>query len=169
MENTLRQVLVLNKSYIAIGIITARRAMTLIAKGAAVVLEPSKHVIHTSVACFPLPSVIRLERTKYVPHYNRAVSRKSILMRDGHTCQYCRTKLAPQKLTLDHVIPRSRRGANTWENLVTCCHACNNRKADRTPEEAGMSLAMKPRPFSMHARHKQAANTEPAWEKYLFY
>ncbi len=62
-------------------------------------------------------------------------------MRDRYTCQYCHKSLPSGELTLDHVVPRSRAGETTWENLVACCHPCNNRKGSRTPEEAGMKLA----------------------------
>lgn len=169
MDATYRQVLVLNGSFEPIAICTARRAMTLVTKGAAIVQESSKHFLHTSQMRFPLPSVIRLLSYRHVPRYTRAVSRKSILLRDGHRCQYCLTKFLPGKLTLDHVLPKSKGGKNTWENLVASCYPCNNAKSDMSPEEAGMILASRPRSFGMHARHKQAAVSEPLWDKYLFY
>lgn len=168
-DKTLRQVLILNASWEPVSITTARRAMTLISKGAAIVQEPSKDVLRSGKVAFPLPSVIRLLSYRHVPRYTRAVSRRSILLRDGHRCQYCMKEFPANKLTLDHVIPRSRSGRNSWENLVACCFPCNNRKADRTPEEAGMVLAARPKPFSMHAKHKQAASADPLWDKYLFY
>jgi len=75
-------------------------------------------------------------------------------MRDRYTCQYCHRTLPSGELTLDHVVPRSRAGESAWENLVACCHVCNNRKGSRTPEEAGMKLVRQPRPFSLHtSRH----------------
>jgi 5-methylcytosine-specific restriction endonuclease McrA len=163
-----RPVLVLNGSFEPLQIITARRAMILIAKGAAIVQEPSKHFLHTSTMRFPLPSVIRLLTYRHVPRYTRSVSRKSILLRDGYKCQYCMQAFLPGKLTLDHVIPRSRGGQSTWTNMVAACYFCNNRKGARTPEEAGMTLGHRPQPFSLHAKHKQAAQHEPAWERYLF-
>lgn len=169
MDNLYRQVLVLNASFEPLQVTTARRAMTLITKGAALVQEPSKHFLHTQHVRFPLPSVIRLLSYRQVPRFNRAVSRKAILLRDGHRCQYCLVKFMPNKLTLDHVIPKSKGGRNLWENLVAACYACNNRKGDMTPEEAGMTLAAKPRPFGMHQKHRQAAVDEPLWDKYLFY
>jgi 5-methylcytosine-specific restriction endonuclease McrA len=75
-------------------------------------------------------------------------------------------------LTLDHVMPRSRKGETTWENLVACCHNCNNRKGSRTPEEANMRLARAPRPFSLHtSRHlmRLLGKSDDQWRKYLFY
>ncbi|MBI2681397.1 MAG: HNH endonuclease [Candidatus Solibacter usitatus] len=127
----------------------------------------SRHTVRTSRIEIPVPSVIRLCRYRRVPRQNRSASRKGVLLRDGNTCQYCRRKLAAQELTLDHVVPRSRSGSATWENLVACCLACNNRKGNRTPQEAGMVLMKTPRPFSIHAKLAGGAD-EQAWEKYLF-
>ena len=78
------------------------------------------------------------------------------------------TRLPSASLTLDHVIPRSRRGLSTWENLVACCFSSNNRKGDRTPQEAGMVLAKQPRQISIHAKHKLLAGDARTWDKYLF-
>jgi 5-methylcytosine-specific restriction endonuclease McrA len=93
-------------------------------------------------------------------------------MRDKYTCQYCLKSPPAVDLTLDHVVPRSRHGESTWENLVACCHACNNRKGNRTPEEAGMKLHRAPRPFSLHtSRHlmRLLGKSDDQWRKYLFY
>src|SRR5580658_2435247 len=139
-----RVVLVLNASYEPIHICSARRAITLVCKGAALVEEVSSYMVRTSKINIPVPNVIRLTRYRRVPRQNRSVSRKGILLRDGFTCQYCRSKLPAGDLTLDHVVPRSRGGRSTWENLVACCFGCNNRKSNRTPQEAGMSLVKQP-------------------------
>lgn len=164
-----RLVLVLNGSYEPIQLTSARRAMTLICKGAALVEEVSPYVVKTSQITLPIPEVIRLVRYRRVPRINRTVSRKGILLRDGYTCQYCGEKRGPRELTLDHVIPRSRSGQNTWENLVACCFPCNNRKGDRTPEEAGMELLHKPMRMSIHSKHRKLRTAEtPSWDKYLF-
>jgi 5-methylcytosine-specific restriction endonuclease McrA len=113
--------------------------------------------------------VVRLLIYRRVPRQNRAVSRRSIMLRDRHTCQYCRRAFEARKLTLDHVVPRSRGGAGTWENLVACCHPCNNRKADRTPAEAGMMLERKPAQIGIHAKYRLTIGAEePAWDAYLF-
>jgi 5-methylcytosine-specific restriction endonuclease McrA len=93
-------------------------------------------------------------------------------MRDRYTCQYCLRILPSAELTLDHVIPRSRSGESAWENLVACCHPCNNRKGSRTPDEAGMKLTRQPRPFSLHtSRHlmRLLGKSDEQWRKYLFY
>lgn len=172
VERLHRPVLVLNASYEPINVCAARRAIVLIIKGVAAVEELTSLFVHSAVTAVPLPSVIRLLEYRRIPHQTRPLSRKNILMRDRYTCQYCLTTLPSSELTLDHVIPRSRAGETAWENLVTCCHPCNNRKGNRTPDEAGMRLARLPRPFSLHtSRHimRQLAHGDDQWRKYLFY
>ena len=167
-----RPVLVLNASYEPINICAARRAMVLVLKGVASAEEESAHLVRTPRSVLKLPSVIRLLEYRRIPHQTRALSRKNILMRDRYTCQYCLATLPSSELTLDHVVPRSRHGETAWENLVACCHQCNNRKGNRTPEEAGLRLARLPRPFSLHtSRHimRQLAHSDHQWRKYLFY
>jgi len=164
-----RLTLVLNASYEPINIVSARRAITLVLKGAAHVEKASPYSIRTAKLSFRVPSVVRLLVYRRVPRPNRAVSRRSIMLRDRHSCQYCGRSLESKKLTLDHVVPRSRGGGSTWENLVACCHPCNNRKADRTPIEAGMVLANKPAQIGIHAKYRlMVGSAEPAWDPYLF-
>ncbi|AGY58929.1 HNH endonuclease [Gloeobacter kilaueensis] len=146
--NVLQQpVLVLSRSYLPVGRITVREAVCLIARGKA---EP---VIVEHLPCWPVRSVgcvlvvpaqicltaASVERLWKVP----PVTRKELFARDGHTCQYCG---AQRHLSIDHVLPRSRGGTHTWQNVVTACASCNNRKGDRTPEEAGLKLRVRPRP-----------------------
>jgi len=163
-----RLVLVLNASYEPIHICTARRAITMVLKGAAVVEECSIYTIRTSRIDVPVPSVIRLRQYRRMPRVQRAVSRRGILLRDSGACQYCGARLPSKDLTLDHVVPRSRSGASTWENLVACCMPCNNRKGNRTPQEAGMALLRQPRQITFHATHRLIAGDNRTWEKYLF-
>ncbi len=165
-------VLVLNASYEPINVCAARRAVVLILKGLASAEEHVAAHIHSFNRAVPLPSVIRLLEYRRIPQQTRALSRKNILMRARHTCQYCHRILPAGELTLDHVIPRSRAGGSSWENLVACCHPCNNRKGNRTPEESGMKLGKQPRPFSLHtSRHlmRMLGNADARWRKYLFY
>jgi 5-methylcytosine-specific restriction endonuclease McrA len=167
-----KPVLVLNASYEPINICAARRALVLVLKGVASAEEETTLDIHSTRRIVRLPSVIRLLEYRRIPHQTRALSRKNILMRDRYTCQYCHKTLPSGELTLDHVIPRSRAGESAWENLVACCHHCNNRKGNRTPEEAGMKLARAPRPFSLHtSRHlmRLLGKSDEQWRKYLFY
>lgn len=165
-------VLVLNASYEPINVCAARRALVLILKGVASAEEHQAAHVHSSRHAMRVPSVIRLLEYRRIPHQSRALSRKNILLRDRYTCQYCSKTLPSSELTLDHVIPRSRAGESSWENLVACCNPCNNRKGNRTPEEAGMKLHRAPRPFSLHtSRHlmRMLAKSDDQWRKYLFY
>ena len=167
-----KPVLVLNASYEPINICAARRALVLVLKGVAKAEEHTLLTIHASRETMRLPSVIRLLEYRRIPHQTRALSRKNILMRDRYTCQYCLRSSPAIELTLDHVVPRSRAGETTWENLVACCHQCNNRKGNRTPDESGMKLVRAPRPFSLHtSRHlmRLLGKSDDQWRKYLFY
>lgn len=167
-----RPVLVLNASFEPINICAARRALVLVLKGIASAEEESATAVHSSRRSVRVPSVIRLLEYRRIPHQTRALSRKNIMMRDRYTCQYCMKVLPAGELTLDHVIPRSRAGESAWENLVACCHSCNNRKGCRTPEEAGFKLARQPRPFSLHtSRHlmRLLGKGDEQWQKYLFF
>src|ERR1700692_2213163 len=150
----LAPVLVLNASYEPINVCAARRALVLVLKGVAMTEEENGHFLHSARVAMRLPSVIRLLEYRRIPHQSRALSRKNILLRDRNTCQYCATVLSSSELTLDHVVPRSRGGSSTWENLVACCHACNRRKGNQHPAEAGMKLMREPRAFNLHtSRH----------------
>ena len=167
-----KPVLVLNASFEPINVCAARRALVLVLKGVASAEEISPGVFHSARLSQRVPSVIRLLEYRRIPHQTRALSRKNILMRDRYTCQYCHRTLPASELTLDHVMPRSRSGETSWENLVACCHYCNNRKGSRTPDEAGMRLARSPKPFSLHtSRHlmRLLAKSDEQWRKYLFY
>ena len=167
-----RPVLVLNASYEPINVCAARRALVLVLKGVAATEETTSQPVHSARRCMQMPSVIRLLEYRRIPHQTRALSRKNILMRDRYTCQYCHKSMPSVEMTLDHVIPRSRAGESAWENLVACCHQCNNRKGNRTPEEAGMKLARAPRPFSLHtSRHlmRLLGKSDEQWRKYLFF
>jgi len=164
-------VLVLNASFEPIHVCGARRALILLLKGTASAEELSREFVRSATRAIPLPSVIRLLEYRRIPHQTRALSRKNILIRDRNTCQYCERLLPAAELTLDHVRPRSRGGESIWENLVACCHRCNNRKGDRMPEEAGMRLTRAPRPFNLHtSRHlmRLLGRGDDRWRKYLF-
>ncbi len=165
-------VLVLNASYEPINVCAARRAIVLVLKGLASTEERTRNEIVSTRMRLPLPSVIRLLEYRRIPRQTRSLSRKNILLRDRYTCQYCARTSSAGELTLDHVVPRSRGGGSTWENLVACCIECNNKKGNRTPDEAGMKLARAPRPFTMHtSRHimRLLGRSEDQWRKYLFY
>jgi 5-methylcytosine-specific restriction endonuclease McrA len=166
-------VLVLNASYEPINICGARRALVLVLKGVARTEEEQGTTLHAQRNRIVMPSVIRLLEYRRIPHQTRALSRKNILLRDRNTCQYCSVVLPPGDLTLDHVIPRSRGGASTWENLVACCHSCNRRKGNRMLNElTDMVLLREPRPFSLHTSRqimRALGRGDDRWRKYLFY
>ena len=136
-------VLVLNLNYVPINVSTVRRAIILLSKGKAELLENHRGEVHTVTATIDAPSIIRLVYLVKRPFAPRKLSKKEIFLRDRYTCQYCGKKA--QELTLDHVVPRRQKGAHTWENVVAACSRCNLRKAGRTPEEANMRLKTEPR------------------------
>jgi len=173
VSSTLRvPVLVLNASYEPINVCAARRALILLLKGLAAEEESSSLAIHSASLKMSVPSVIRLLEYRHIPRQTRALSRKNILVRDRHTCQYCRRTYGANDLTLDHVVARSRGGKSTWENLVTCCRRCNNRKGNCMPEEVGMALMRRPGAFTLHTSRslmRQLGGGQISWRKYLFY
>ena len=165
-------VLVLNATFEPINVTAVRRALVLMLKGVAQAEEIHPSEVHSSSRAVSVPSVIRLLTYRHIPQQSRALSRKNILLRDRNTCQFCARALPASELTLDHVMPRSRGGHSSWENLVACCYECNNRKGDRTPEEAGLKLARRPRPFTLHTSRqlmRLIGHKDEKWRKYLFY
>lgn len=159
----------LNASYEAIRIITARRALTLVTKGVAVVELATDKEIYPGIY---LPSVIRLRVYKRIPIRMQLVTRKNIYTRDQYRCLYCGLKFRGEHLTLDHVMPKSRGGRNEWHNLVTACEVCNRKKDDRTPEEAGMPLIHRPLPITVHTNRamlRMIGSETVVWQKYLWH
>ncbi len=135
------QVLVLNASYEPLNITTWRRALVMMIKGKAESIEEdSTRKVREDIM---LPTVIRLRQFVQVPFRELPLTRKHILQRDSHSCQYCGYK--GEKLSIDHVIPRSRGGNDSWENVITACLSCNVMKGNRTPQEANMPLRKVPR------------------------
>ncbi len=137
-------VLVLNLNYVPINVCTVRRAIILLSKGKAELLENHQGQLRTITAVVDAPSIIRLAYLVKRPFLPRKLSKKEVFLRDRFTCQYCNKK--SQELTLDHVIPRKQNGAHNWNNVVAACARCNLRKAGRTPAEASMTLIKEPRP-----------------------
>ena len=165
-------VLVLNATFEPINVTAVRRALVLMLKGVAQAEETQSAEVHSTSKSVSVPSVIRLLSYRHIPQQSRALSRKNSLLRDRNTCQFCGQMLSASDLTLDHVMPRSRGGRSSWENLVACCYQCNNRKGDRTPEEAGLTLARRPRPFTLHTSRqlmRLIGHKDEKWRKYLFY
>ncbi len=142
--------LALNASFEPLNIVPARRAVRLVLDGKAEILEvDTDRRFRSEREALPCPSVIRLVRFVHVPRrFRRQVTNTFLFARDGYSCQYCgrhRSELrGRQFLTRDHIVPLSRGGDNSWENVVTSCSPCNNRKGNRLPEEAGLSLMSVP-------------------------
>jgi 5-methylcytosine-specific restriction endonuclease McrA len=140
-------VLLCNASYQVLARIDWQRAVVLIVDGQAEAVEAQPHrMIRSQHLAVPFPTIIRLLAYRHIAHRpgrERRPSYAQIKLRDGRRCAYC----GGPGDTVDHVIPRSRPGGgDTWDNLVCACRPCNNRKADRTPVEAGMKLLWAPRP-----------------------
>ena len=164
-------VLVLNATYEPINVTAVRRALVLVLKGVAITEEEDGKILHSFQKTFRVPSVIRLLGFRRIPYQTRALSRKNVLLRDRYTCQFCGRVMPAHELTLDHVIPRSRGGHTDWDNLVACCHRCNNMKGDRMPDETGLRLLRPPRPFTLHTSRqimRMMGRSDERWRKYLF-
>ena len=163
----MQQVLVLNASYEPLNVCSVRRAHVLVFKGKAEVIEELGHPLRSATTSFPWPHVIRLVQYVRVPRtVQRKISRRALFARDGWRCVYCGT--SGGRLTLDHVVPRSRGGESVWENVVTSCAPCNLRKGDKLPHEASMELRSKPRaPAPVLFIRLAAPNIPERWGPYL--
>ncbi len=161
------KVLVLNQNYEPITICNARRAIILTYLGKAEVISTvNNKVIRTVYRTFEYPSIVRLIIFVRVPFKKIILSRKNIIRRDNHRCQYCGVST---NLTIDHIIPKSRGGEDTWENLTTACIKCNNKKGDRIPEEAKMVLYYNPKkPSHITFIKNFAGKVDEDWKPYLF-
>jgi 5-methylcytosine-specific restriction endonuclease McrA len=141
----MERVLVLNASYEPLNVCSLRRAHVLVWKGRAEILECHDRPLRSSTTSFDRPNVIRLTTYVRVPRaVTRRISRRVLFARDGWQCVYCGSEST--RLTLDHVVPRSRGGTSVWENVVTSCAPCNHRKGDRLLEETNMKLRRPPKP-----------------------
>lgn len=167
-------VLVLNSSFVAIGTSPLSRVMLKLSKADScyVVEEWSTHELNGPQEAYKKPSVVRLTKElDTVVRKGSTSSRGAIYQRDRFTCQFCAKKFAAKDLTLDHVFPRSRGGSNEAINLVAACKPCNNRKGDRTPEEARMPLINSLTSYKAGLHRVQLchyAESRPEWRKYLF-
>ena len=163
----MQQVLVLNASYEPLNVTSVRRAHVLVFKGKAEVIEELERPLTSASSTFPWPHVIRLVTYVRVPRaVKRKISRRALFARDGWRCVYCGT--ASGRLTLDHVVPRSRGGDSVWENVVTSCAPCNLRKGNRLPHEINMHPRTTPRPPRPDVFISVAAPRQPnAWLPYL--
>lgn len=158
--------LVLNAGYEPLAVVSFKRAVVLVMNAKATIIERVEgDPVWGAHGAVDRPAVILLTRYVRVPQSRRVpVTRRGVLRRDGNRCAYC----GKGATTIDHVMPRSRGGADSWENLVACCLRCNNLKGDRTPAEMRWDLRYAPRP--PHGTQWTVRGTEradPRWEPYL--
>src|SRR5581483_11665545 len=162
------QVLVLNASYEPLNVCSVRRAHVLVYKGKAEVLERLERPLRSASDTYTWPHVIRLVTYVHVPRTaQRKISRRALFARDNWCCVYCGT--SGGRLTLDHVVPRSRGGESVWENVVTSCAPCNLKKGDRLPEELHMQLRRKPTPPTpvLFIRLAAPSGIPSGWRRWL--
>ncbi|HCU99918.1 MAG TPA: HNH endonuclease [Dehalococcoidia bacterium] len=159
--------LVLNQNYEPLNVCHVHRALVLVLRGKAENVETADGVIHSPNDRFALPSVIRMVYYVRRPRPQLRLSRREVFARDGWACAYCGRN--GRDLTLDHVVPRYRGGAHSWENLVSACKPCNHRKAGRTPSEAHMRLRIapsKPR-VPIYHNYLQHLRRYQGWGKFI--
>ena len=162
--------LVLNATFEPLNVVSVRRAIVLLLKDKAEVIEATQAKIRSENLALDMPLVIRLVYFVRVPHrLLMPLTRRTVLARDQYTCQYCGAQPAKGRLTLDHVVPRSRGGEHTWENVVTSCIPCNQRKGDRILREAGMTLLSRPeRPRYAAVVLLGKMQGNEVWQKYIY-
>src|SRR2546428_7918769 len=155
--------LVLNASDAPLAVVAARRAVVLVLKERAEVVATNGMVFRSEHISMEAPSVVRLRRYVRIPYRpHPPLTRRAVFARDVWACQYC----GGQAENLDHVVPRSRGGAHSWDNVVAACRRCNARKENRTPQEAGFRLARAPHAPTDGVR-LTLGRLEPGWDTYL--
>ncbi|HEY7891941.1 MAG TPA: HNH endonuclease [Solirubrobacteraceae bacterium] len=161
------RVLVLNATYEPINVCSVKRAVVLLLKERAELLERGRWELHSEHSTLARPVVIRLVSYVHVPRdaHRRKITRRAVFARDEWTCQYCGSR---SNLTVDHVIPRSKGGSSSWENIVASCAPCNRRKGDRLPKQAGMHPRRSPKiPHSGIFIQVASPSIPAAWRQYL--
>jgi 5-methylcytosine-specific restriction endonuclease McrA len=164
--------LLLNQGYEPIKVISWQRAITLLTLHKVDVVEEYDAQIRATSMIVQVPAVVRLRKAFRRHAKPVKFSRVNIYARDAYCCQYCGTRCAIDGLTYDHVIPRSRGGRTTWDNIVSCCYACNANKANRTPAEARMTLRSTPaRPAWMPSVQIRVStrSVPDAWRDYVYW
>ncbi len=163
-----RNVLVLNQSYEPLLICDVKRAIVLvIQEKASIVKAVDDLILRTVSENYPVPSIIRIQRYIRINQWMTILNKNNIFKRDNYTCQYCGARNVP--LTIDHVIPKVKGGGDTWNNLVTACHACNNQKGHKTLREVGMVLLRRPKkPHRIHTLQRYARSVVNEWRPFLF-
>ena len=157
--------LVLNATYEPLCVVPARRALLLVIKHKAIAVEDSDLVRHSAALSFTAPSVVRLTRFVRIPYRGPVpLTRRAVFARDGGRCVYC----GGSATSIDHVVPRSRGGTHTWDNVVAACRRCNHTKADRSLAEMGWALPHPPRtPSGAAWRLLGTRSVDPRWNEWL--
>lgn len=157
--------LILNATYEPLGVVSVRRAAILVLSAKAICVLDGDGILHSARHAMPVPSVIRLTRYVRVPYRQHVgLSRRGIFARDGGRCVYCQ---GPAE-TIDHVVPRSRGGQHSWDNVVAACARCNHRKGDRTLAELGWRLRTTPAaPRGVAWRVLGHRAADPRWAEFL--
>lgn len=157
----------LDSSYKPIGIIDSVDAFSLLWRGKAIAIENYDSKLQSGNDSWPEPAVVVLYRFVDFKFFQIGCTRRNIYERDGYICQYCRQRFSTAKLTLDHVIPKSKGGNKSWENLVTSCMKCNQKKGDKLPTDIGMQ----PYKFPIKPRYNLldylGPNIPGIWKPYL--
>ena len=159
--------LVLNATFEPINVCTVRRAVVLLLKEKAEVIEHGELQLHSATSTMTRPVVIRLVSYVRIPRdtHRRKITRRAVFARDDWTCQYCGSR---SNLTVDHVIPRSKGGSSSWDNIVASCAPCNRRKGDQLARHVGMRLSREPRmPNPTVFIHVASPTIPVAWQQYL--
>ena len=163
-------VLVLNATFEPLSVVSVRRAVVLLLKEKAEIVEAAEAELRSEQLTIPTPLVIRLVYYVRIPYrVSIPLTRRTVLARDHYTCQYCGEQPPRKELTVDHILPRSRGGHTTWDNVVTACQRCNGRKGNRTPEEANLKMRSKPtQPRYVALAMIESPDARKAWRKYIF-
>ena len=164
-SGTTAATLLLNATYEPLCVVSSRRAIVLVLADKAVPVDASAEVVHAERVSLAVPVVVRLTRFVRVPYPAQVpLSRRAVFTRDGQTCVYCGSSAT----SIDHVVPRSRGGTHTWDNVVAACRRCNHTKADRSLAELGWKLPNPPRTPSGAAWRLLGARTvDPRWREWL--
>jgi len=168
MKNLLSApVLVLNANYEPLNVCTTKRALGLMITEKATMLENGRGFIRSVKMNYPAPSVIRLGKMINRPRPSVKLTKNEVFRRDHYTCQYCGQR--SEELTIDHIVPRSKDGPHTWNNLITACSRCNIKKGGRTAREANMNLLSIPKTPSASAKYmfSKYINNNETWLPYI--
>jgi 5-methylcytosine-specific restriction endonuclease McrA len=158
----------LDSAYKPVGIVSWRDALVLVITEKAYAVELYETYVRSARQIFQLPSVIALKRYINVDFLKPVCSRKNIILRDNNICQYCSQEFSSDDLTMDHIKPKSQGGEKSWKNIVASCKPCNQKKGNRTPEQAGMKLLKDPQPLSGPGMLKRRSdNLHDHWKSYL--